>query len=343
MGLIHLKNRINLAQDFFKKRTVCTGMPLEFSIELTSRCNLKCVMCPRSEDTPRGLGEMRLETFERILEEAGQYTEFVYLHLAGEPLLHPRFAEFIEAAAVRGIKVGMSTNGTLLDLQKAEVLLNSKLDMLVVSVDGTDADTYEKIRGVNTFDHLVNNIEAFLKLKKVTNNGPYTVLQMICMKENWSQAEKFVGHWKKCGADAVRLKRFFNFAGDVEDLSNGKVKNVAAGDGSRGPCFLLWRQMAIYYDGTVVSCCHDFLHKSEAGNIHLQSLRDIWNSEMMVDMRQKHLSGRQQEIALCAGCNQPKIDIPSLLGVTILDDFTCKKAIILLERMSRRLGLATPY
>lgn len=341
MGLIHLKNRIDLAGDFFRKRSVCTGMPLEFSIELTSRCNLKCVMCPRTENTRRGLGQMTMPTFERILDEAAQYTEFFYLHLAGEPLLHPHFTDFITAAASRGIRVGMSTNGTLLDDEKAAILLQSNLDMLVVSVDGTDAQTYEKIRGVDSFGTVVANINNFLDRKKGSAAGPYTVLQMICMEENLGQAGSFVSYWKKRGADAVRLKRFFNFAGDVKDLSGGKgAGSHAAG---RPPCFLLWRQMAIYYDGTVVSCCHDFLHKSESGNINQQPLGDIWNSATMVEMRRQHLAGRQQEIPLCAGCNQPKMNIPSLLGVTLLDDFTSKKVLILLERVCRRLGLPTPY
>lgn len=372
-----LTNRIRIARDYLGRRALCHGMPIEFSIELTSRCNLKCIMCPRDDNAERGLGNMRLETFQRIIDQASQYLEFTYLHLAGEPLMHPQFGEFIEYAASKGIQTGISTNGTILDRRRAEILINSKLADLIISIDGEDRETYRRIRGADSFRKVVENAETFLQLKRAAGRGPYTVMQMIVMNENAHQAKQFYRHWKQLGADAVRLKRFFNFAGNVEDRSvnqpkliqltngqngssngdrnadgdtdnghsNGLRKKVAlqAEVGRRQPCFLLWRQMAFYYDGTAVSCCHDFLHESVLGNIHHQTLEEIWNSPVMVDMRRKHLEGRQHEIPLCAGCNQPTVSVPEVLGATVLNASATKKALIAVERMARLAGIQTPY
>ncbi|MCS6805920.1 MAG: radical SAM protein [Acidobacteriota bacterium] len=382
-----LTNRIRIARDYLGRRALCDGMPIEFSIELTSRCNLKCIMCPRDDNAERGLGNMKMETFQRIIDQASQYLEFTYLHLAGEPLMHPQFGEFIEYAASKGIQTGISTNGTILDRRRAEILINSKLADLIISIDGEDRETYRRIRGADSFRKVVENAETFLQMKRAAGRGPYTVMQMIVMNENAHQAKQFYRHWKQLGADAVRLKRFFNFAGNVEDRSVNQPKLVqltngngngtgqsasstgqgngtgqsasSAGNGNgtgvkkkivlqaesgrRQPCFLLWRQMAFYYDGTAVSCCHDFLHESVLGNIHQQTLEEIWNSPVMVDMRRKHLEGRQHEIPLCAGCNQPTVSVPEVLGATLLNASVTKKALIAVERMARLAGIQTPY
>lgn len=378
-----VSNRMKVARDYLRKRALCDGMPIEFSIELTSRCNLKCIMCPRDDEAARGLGNMKLETFRRIIDEASHYLEFAYLHLAGEPLMHPRFGEFIDYAASKGIKTGVSTNGTILNRERSEVLINSPLETLIISIDGTDEEVYKRIRGADSFRKVVSNGEQFLKLKREAGRGPYTVMQMICMNENSHQTKEFVGHWKRLGADAVRLKRFFNFAGNVQDRSynqkpaqsqggrkgdgngssqpglvriqsgagrsdNGRGKGHEEGTANgagprRPPCFLLWRQMAFYYDGTAISCCHDFLHQSELGNIHEKTLKEIWNSPLMVEMRRKHVEGRQAEIGLCAGCNQPQVNLGTVMSTAILNAATTKRALIAAERIARLAGIQTPY
>ncbi len=337
-------NRCRIAWDFLSKRSACSGLPIEFSIELTSRCNLKCVMCPRDDGADRGLGNMRMETFRRIIDEASEYLEFTFLHLAGEPLLHPRFAEFIDYAAEKGVTTGLSTNATILNAARRKSLVDSRLQYLVISIDGTDATTYEKIRGAQSFAKVVENTESFLDQKRLAGRGPYTIVQMICMEGNRRQAKEFARRWKKRGADAVRLKRFFNFAGNAEDQTGDvKVSPAATGGDPRPPCFLPWRQMAFYYDGTAVACCHDFLHQAELGNIHEQGLREIWNSTPMRGIRAQHVSGKQADIALCAGCNQPRVSASKVLGATLLSAERTKRILINLERFAQRAGLGAPY
>lgn len=350
------KNRLKVAADYWWGRTVCAGRPVEVSIELTSRCNLKCVMCPRDDHTRRGLGYMRMETFRRIIDQVRPYMELAYLHLAGEPLLHPEFAAFIAYAAEQGVATGLSTNGTVLDERRGERVLASPLHTLIISIDGTDRETYRRVRGADSFEKVVGQARRFLARKRAVGRGPYTVVQMICMRENIGQAAAFVRQWKRWGADAVRLKRFFNFAGRVEDRS------VAAGGGSQGrrrgvrirrqngagakrrpPCYLLWRQLAFYYDGTAVACCHDFLHETELGNIHERSIEELWNSAAMVRLRQMHREGRQAEIPLCAGCNQPRVSAPLVAGTALLNATTTKKALILIERLAHLTGRQAPY
>jgi MoaA/NifB/PqqE/SkfB family radical SAM enzyme len=287
---------------------------------------------------------MSQETFGRILDQTGRHLEFAYLHLAGEPLLNPQYAELIAEATRRGLSTGLSTNGILLDADRAARLIDSGLSSLVISIDGTDAATYRAIRGADSFERVVANAEGFLRLKAKAGRGPRTVMQMTCMHENEHQAEQFVRRWRALGADTVRLKRFFTFAGTVEDRSYDQPRNPGSGaTGRRPPCFLLWRQMAFYYDGTAVSCCHDFLHRSVLGDINRQTLAEIWNGPAMVEMRRRHLEGRQDEIPLCGKCDQPRVGLPHVAGTTLLNAGAAKRALFTVERLARLAHLRTPY
>lgn len=340
-----LTNRIKLGLDYLRRQTSCQGMPLEYSIELTNRCNLKCAMCPRQEQPRRGLGDMTPATFARIIAQSRQHLEFTYLHLAGEPLLHPRLAECIAQAAGQGVQTGLSTNGTLLDREQAEMLLASPLASLTISLDGTDAETYRKIRGADRFAQVVANARQFLAMKQAAGRGPHTILQMICMEENRHQTQEFLQQWRKLGADAIRLKRFFNFAGTVAEQGprEGKILPDRNPTRPRPPCLLLWRQLAFYHNGAAVSCCHDFLQQTVLGNINDQPLPALWNSPTLKEMRRLHLAGRQAEIPLCARCNQPELGWLQLLGLTALNAVAAKKVLIAIERLARLAGINTPY
>ena len=335
-----LGNRLRLARDYVTRQTHSSGRPVELSIELTSVCNLQCTMCPRDDEAPRGLGYMAFDTFRRIIDQCAAGLEFAYLHLAGEPLLHPEFDRFIDHAAGRGVRIGLSTNGTILTRRRARRLVASRLDTLIVSIDGTDAETYRRIRGANSFAKVVRNTEQYLEIKEAAGRGPYTVIQMIYMRENAAQARAFCRRWRRPGVDAVRLKRFFNFAGEVEDRS---VTVAPPARNGRQPCLLPWRQIAFYYDGTAVACCHDFLHKSELGNIRRQDLEEIWNGPVMQDIRRRHAAGEQAGIALCAGCNQPRVSVLQLAGLTALNGRRAKRSLIAAERLARRLGIGALY
>jgi len=342
-GLSPLVNRFRIARDFLVRRERSSGLPVELSIELTSECNLKCVMCPRDDESARGLGYMKFDTFRRIIDQAAPGLEFAYLHMAGEPLLHPEFDRFIDYAAGRGITIGISTNGTVLTSHRARRLLASRLDTLIISIDGTDAETYRKVRGANSFDKVLRNTARFLDLKEQAGRGPYTVVQMVCMRENIAQAREFCRRWRRPGVNAVRLKRFFNFAGNVENRGPGTVAVAPPGSAGKKPCYLPWRQLAFYYDGTAVACCHDFLHQSELGNIHEHTMAEIWNGDVMRDIRYQHARGCQDQIGLCANCNQPQVSALQVLVSSLLDGRTAKRALITAERLARRIGLDSLY
>ena len=136
-----------------------------FAIESTNHCNLRCVMCPRGEPDimERSLGTMSDGLFQKILDDAKFFTDPCWFHWFGEPLMHPRLFEQIALAKSRGVpNLGISTNGTLLDAARSRAILDSPLDTLMIAVDGTSKEVYERI-GISstfTFEQVVENVRG---------------------------------------------------------------------------------------------------------------------------------------------------------------------------------------
>lgn len=86
-------------------------------IEITSVCNLACSFCP---PTARAKGLIKVEQFNKILDEIRPHTKYIYLHVKGEPLLHPRIDQLLDAAHAKGFKVNITTNGTLIKKKSRE-------------------------------------------------------------------------------------------------------------------------------------------------------------------------------------------------------------------------------
>jgi radical SAM protein with 4Fe4S-binding SPASM domain len=324
----HFLNRFKLVRSYFKKDSSCAGFPVELAVEITNRCNANCVMCSR-KNMKRPIGDMDMETFKKIIDEVRTHTELIWLHLAGEPLLHPKLFEMIAYGKKKGVQLGMSTNAIKLTEDMSKGIIDSGLDLFIISFDGATKETYEKIRRLSNFDQTLKNIQRFLELKKQARKAPTTQIQFIYMNENKDELQDFKALWKKTAADNIRFKPYFRFPDEEECL--GPVEDVSFAKA----CFLLWRQITILWDGTVVSCCWDFLGQTPLGNIKEKALSEIWNGQEMKDMRQKHVEGRIDEIPLCKTCNIPQINSGYILASVMADDLSIKEIIPILDNLGK--------
>lgn len=325
-----INNRMRLLRSYLKKEPESRGFPVELAIEITNHCNADCIMCPRQK-MKREKGFMAFELFKKIVDEAKKYTEFVFLHLAGEPLLHPELMRMIEYCGDIGMKTGLSTNAIILDQLKSEQLIGSPLDLLVLSFDGVTKETYEKIRKKANFETTFQHIEGYLQLKEKSAKSPYTMIQLIYQQENYAEAMEFYRKWKKSAVDVVRVKPYLNYPG-LDEFLGKKPKRVPAKN--TRACVLLWRQLAIYWDGTVVACCMDFLSQAVLGNAANKSISEIWNGEPMQTLRNIHGRGGIGELSFCKECTSPQVNFPMLLGTLFLDDLTIKKLLPRIEQFS---------
>ncbi len=324
------RHRLALAAAFVRQRARTRCFPPVVGIETTNRCNLKCVMCPRQEMT-RPIGDMRELTFKRVIEDIAGKVEFVWLQDYGEPLLNKDTLRFVRLARAAGLRTGISTNGTVLVDSIIEDILDSGLDYIIFALDGATKETYERIRVGADFDRVTAGIRRFLDRKTARNARTFTVLQCICMEQTQAEIGAFARSWTVKGIDGLRIRQL-TYSGN-----QGRFRN----DRGRRPCYWLWANPHVKYDGTVVACCQDVNAALALGNIHEQPFGEIWNGPEMRRLRQLHIDGRQGDIPLCRSCNMYQPATAMICGSVLLPYFTVNRLVPRLETLlsRRRYGL----
>ena len=188
---------------WFKKRE--PGRPFEaFQIEVTSRCNIRCVMCPVTVLAERWPAlDLSWETFARI-SHAFEKTKWVYLQGWGEPLLHRRIFDMIAAAKSAGCQVGFTTNATRLTPKAGERLLDLGLDVLAVSIAGASKSTHEAIRVGSNFEKLTENLRRFLAARRRRGSVlPKVEIFFLMTKSNLAELPGAVEFAGRLGADEL--------------------------------------------------------------------------------------------------------------------------------------------
>src|SRR5438552_768348 len=163
-------------------------LPTYVQVEPVGQCNLRCQMCSiqfRQDGPPYGPPAfMDFDTFASIVD---QFDNLRDLHLQGlgEPMMHPRYFDMVAYAAGKGIKVTTNSNLTLLNPRRAALCVTSGLNSLHVSIDGSTAETYERIRVRAHFDRVLRNVELLLATReRMGSERPHLKMVMVMMRQN---------------------------------------------------------------------------------------------------------------------------------------------------------------
>ena len=247
-------------------------------IEITSTCNLRCSFC---QETKRPPHFMSIEKFGHILDEIKPYTNYIYLHVKGEPLLHPELGTILGICSENGIRVNITTNGTLVRKNLA-TLMEHPVHQINISMhsadDNSNVDLDEYVRDLIYSCNEINaktDTEISLRLWN-TKTSPTLFGENNCR---------------------IRDRLYVNVRSPFEwpDL-NSQYENP------NGICQGLKTHMAILSDGTVVPCCLDGNGVIGLGNIFRQPLSDILNSERCVNMINSFRNRKACE-PLCIHCS----------------------------------------
>jgi len=274
-------NRRALGESYLKASSTSNGLPVYLVIESTSICNLKCVMCPYPI-MGRENEHIEISLYERIIEEASGHVEFIWLQLFGEPLLNPNIYKMIDFAEEAGIRVGVSTNATRLTEKASRALLESRLSVLLVCMDGATKQTYEAIRVGASFEKVKQNVRRFAELKKEIPSRLKATMQMVEMELNSNEKSQFQLEWKDAGFDNVLIKPFAVWANQSPELVQFGAQQRP---GVEGVCSEPWVGMTVQADGTVVPCCNDYSGRNPLGDLKTQTLREVWNGSEMRKLR----------------------------------------------------------
>jgi radical SAM protein with 4Fe4S-binding SPASM domain len=257
-------------------------------------------MCPR-KDLTRPVGEIDLDLFDKLAEEISRHEPAeVRLHKDGEPLMAPKIFELIDHMKniAPSTLLNMDTNALLLDEEKANKILDSKLDVLLFSVNAATADTYKKVRGSTKYDQVITNIERFLEMRGERGYvWPKVKVQLIVMAETKNEIGLFKEQWGPHEVDVLLIPAI-NWGGLKPD-----VKSLMALPKKRYPCTFLWNSFSVNWDGKVSFCNVDFNHLGIIGDLHEQTIEEVWKSPEFESYRSRHKAGRWGEIDLCRDCN----------------------------------------
>ena len=247
----------------------------------------------------RGLGNMEFVLFKKIIDEIKGYNKKVWLHDFGEFEFNKDFDKFIDYCADSGIKPMLSSNATILTDEISKRILYSKLDKLILCMDGATKETYEKYRKGGDFERTRKNIRGFLEMKKsMGKTTPFTAVQIIRMKETEGEIDSFRKDWEGL-ADEILVKNFSNWAGQVDGASLSVSETSTKY--KRRPCSLLWRNVVILWNGDVVLCCNDYDGRLVIGNVNESTLNEIWNNKRMKELRKQQSRG-QYNNGMCDMC-----------------------------------------
>lgn len=293
-----------------------SGLPISLSFEPTTSCNLRCPECPsglRAFTRPTGMLEQQV--FTRVIDELAPTLSYLTFYFQGEPYLHPRFLDMVRYASSKGIYTATSTNAHYLKDDIARQTVESGLDRLIISIDGTTQDTYQAYRVGGSLDKVIEGTQNILKWKRqLKSRTPYVIFQFLVVKPNEHQIPEVQALGKSMGVDQVVLK-----TAQIYDYVNGSPliptqeqysRYQLGADGTYhiknqwlDHCWKMWHSCVITWDGKVVPCCFDKDAHYVLGDLQTQSFASVWQGDAYRQFRQQLLHARQ-EIDICRNCTE---------------------------------------
>ena len=251
------------------------------NFEVTNACNLACTICPVNRGMKRAKRRQDLQTFLRFLDRNPEL-EFLLLFQWGEPLLVRELPEMIAAAAARGVRTMITTNGTLLDETWCRRLLDAGLARLTLSVDG-DPETHRRIRGIE-LEPLRRNLGRLRRMRDERGSGLVIEVSMVVNDLTRSRWRELRRDWQRL-ADRIQA---------IPQFVRRRRRNPCR-EPSRG-------SLVVLADGSVTVCCADPEGDAVVGHIDEAPLQVILNNEKMQAFRRAHF--RRRFPALCRECGE---------------------------------------
>lgn len=296
------------------KKPVQWGLPISISFEPTTSCNLRCPECPsglRAFTRPTGM--LKRDFFKDTIDELGKDLTYLIFYFQGEPYLNPDFLDMVKYANNKKIYTATSTNAHYLNDEMAKKTIESGLDRLIISIDGTTQDVYQQYRVGGNLEKVLEGARNIVKWKKeLKSNTPFVIFQFLVVKPNEHQIEDVKKLGKEIGVDEVAFK-----TAQIYDYENGSnliptidyYSRYAKQDDGKytiknkmlNHCWKLWHSCVITWDGAVVPCCFDKDAQHQLGDLKEMTFKKLWQDGKYKNFRTALLKSRS-EIDICKNC-----------------------------------------
>lgn len=272
--------------------------PYHVSLELTSICNAKCIMCPR-HNMEREMKVMDFNLFKKIINECAELGVIRFgLNGYGEIFTakkyYSQYIDYLQEKIPHAV-ILINTNGSLMWEEQAQYLIDKKIDTVHIDIDGATQKTFELIREKLNFEDVVDNVKRLVSLKRAQGKiYPKVRVGMIIQKENEHEYKAHYDMWKDI-ADYTSGDHMVSRLSSVPKYTNEKVIGH--------PCSLPYFELNIWSDGNVVMCCDDWNAEEKMGNAMTSSVKELWSNEKFKKVRKLHQEGRAGELSTCSKCD----------------------------------------
>ena len=299
----------------YLKDVVPLETPYNIKVEVSSLCNARCVYCAHSKPDHGGVwaGNMTTELFEKVLRDIKEFPQKpkqMETYMFGEPLCNPLLPQMIGRAKQENVvdKITFTTNGLLFTPEKVDAIIAAGVDIIRISLQGLDAQAYQKTCGVKmNFDKFIENLSYLYK-----NKGKCQIRMKIAdvaIKNVPDGDEKFKQIFGSI-ADSIFVEHILPL---FCDLDYDKIDKSISNDVMRGRsdvatscihkvCHRPFFRVRVAANGLVTSACCDTPHDIVYGDIAKESLYDIWNGEKHKAFLKMQLQGKRFMHPSCKNC-----------------------------------------
>ena len=299
------------------KKPVQWGYPISISFEPTTSCNLRCPECPSGlRAFTRSTGMLQEDFFSNTIDQLSKDLLYLIFYFQGEPYLNPAFLDMVKYASSKGIYTATSTNAHYLNDANARKTVESGLDRLIISIDGTTQDVYQQYRVGGKLEKVLEGARNIVRWKKeLKRKTPFVFFQFLVVKPNEHQIEDVKRLAKEIGVDEVRFKtaQVYDYENDPNQLipsieKYSRYKRNTQGERTvknslENHCWRLWHATVITWDGLVVPCCFDKDAQHNLGDLKGKPFKEVWHNEKYISFRRNILQSRRN-IDICANCSE---------------------------------------
>ena len=301
-----LEKDIKNIQEFnFKEGIIEKYKPKKLMIEVTNNCNSKCIFCGNCNMTRErsfASGKIVKKALEQgkamEISEVGFYTN-------GEPLLDKNIEKYIEYAKKNLYDyVYITTNGILANKNRVKALFDSGLDSIKFSINSIEKENYKNMQGVNCFEKVVENLRNTYYIKKSQYPNKKVYVSYVKTKMN-NYKDDEIKHFFEEYCDGVLIQEVRNQGGLISNIEKLKINNHE--NIYNLPCFYPFNTVIVTCEGYITACCMDFQNYLVYGNLNEKKLQDIWNNDVIQELRRKHLNGKIED-TICKNCIDNKFE-----------------------------------
>jgi len=284
------------------------SFPSQINFDVTMFCNLKCTHCPyelvnhrSGRDRQNMPFSIHKKAVDEISNEGRGKTRYIRYSGDGEPLIHPKLEDLVSYCWDKlQLPINLTTNGSFLTREKAISLFESGVKVIDVSIDAATPSTYEKVRVGGNFEQVVTNTNEAIS---ASSGYPKTsvVVSFVKQNQNYTEVKQFKDYWERQGVRQVIIRNSHSAAGAIE---NKALELWASAPKERTACLYPWERLVIKSDGEITYCPVDWHHQAGVGNILVKSLKEIWDSKELFELRKNHANGILDDKSqrLCLKC-----------------------------------------